>query len=83
MRCKRSARCARGAASLARVGQEGKDGAPFGPHRGALVIGLSSVRHTMFLQWCPEIADNGQRAKLPENPSNVTLAGRNGKLING
>jgi len=33
--------------------------------------------------WCPEIADNRHRAKLPENPSNIVLSGQNAKLING
>ena len=32
---------------------------------------------------CLEIADNRAKAKLPENPVNITLSGQNGKLING
>ena len=30
-----------------------------------------------------EIADSRAKAKLPENPVNITLSGQNGKLING
>ena len=41
------------------------------------------VRHTIPPWWCPEIADNRHRAKLPENQSNIALSGQNGKLING
>jgi hypothetical protein len=32
---------------------------------------------------CPEHVDNGHRAKLPENSSNITLSGQNDKIING
>jgi hypothetical protein len=29
------------------------------------------------------MADNGNGAKLRENPTNIALSGQNGKLING
>jgi hypothetical protein len=41
------------------------------------------VTHILPPQWCPEIADNRCRAKLPENSSNIALSGQKGKLING
>ena len=41
------------------------------------------VRHTSVPSWRPGIVDNRYRAKLPENPSNITLSGQNDKLING
>jgi hypothetical protein len=37
------------------------------------------VRHMIPPWWCPEIADNRHRAKLPENQSNIALSGQNGK----
>jgi len=41
------------------------------------------VRHIRTPSQCPEHVDNGHRAKLPENPSNITLSGQNDKIING
>jgi hypothetical protein len=41
------------------------------------------VRHAKPPSWRPEIADNGHRANLTENPSNITLSGKKSKLING
>jgi hypothetical protein len=41
------------------------------------------VRHTRFPSWRPEIADNRHRAKLPENPTIITLSGQKCQLING
>ena len=35
------------------------------------------------LSWCPVIAGNGDRAKLPENPANRGLSGQNGFIISG
>jgi hypothetical protein len=34
-------------------------------------------------RWCPQIADNRHRTKLPENQFNIALSWQNGKLING
>jgi hypothetical protein len=41
------------------------------------------VRHRGFPSWRPASADNGHWAKLPENPANIALSGKNGKIING
>ena len=41
------------------------------------------VEHIRAPSWRLEMADNGHRAKLPENPANIVLSGQNGKLING
>jgi hypothetical protein len=41
------------------------------------------VRHISTPSPCPEHGDNGHRAKLPENSSNITLSGQNDKIING
>jgi hypothetical protein len=40
-------------------------------------------RHILLRGGGGEIADNTHRAKLPENPSNITLSRQNGKLISG
>jgi hypothetical protein len=37
------------------------------------------ARHMIPPWWCPEIADNGHRAKLPESQFNIALSGQNGK----
>lgn len=37
------------------------------------------VRHIRSPSERLEIADNGQGAKLPENPTDITLSGQNGK----
>ena len=37
------------------------------------------VRHTIPLWWCPEIADNRHRAKLPDNQPNIALSEQNGQ----
>jgi hypothetical protein len=41
------------------------------------------IRHIRSPSWHPAILDNGHRAKLPENPSNITLSGQNDQIING
>jgi hypothetical protein len=45
--------------------------------------GKLMVPDTLPPQWCPEIAANRQRAKVPENSANIALSGQNGKIING
>src|SRR4029450_7544417 len=39
------------------------------------------VRHITSASWCLASADNVHRAKLPENPANITLSGLKGLLI--
>jgi hypothetical protein len=49
-------------------------------------VGLLTCRRVRPIRspsWCPKITDNGHRAKLPENPTNIVLSGQNGQLING
>jgi hypothetical protein len=41
------------------------------------------VRHMGFRNSALKRADNGNGAKLRENPANIGLSGQNGKLING
>jgi predicted metalloprotease len=41
------------------------------------------VRHMRAPFWRLESADKRHRAKLPENPANITLSGQKGLLING
>jgi hypothetical protein len=41
------------------------------------------VKHIRSPSWRPQSADNGYRAKMPENPINIALSGQNDKLING
>jgi hypothetical protein len=36
-------------------------------------------RHMIPPWWCPGIADNRHRAKLPENQSHIVLSGQNDK----
>ena len=37
------------------------------------------VRYKRSPSWGPQLADNGHGAKLPENPTNITLSGQNDK----
>jgi len=39
---------------------------------------LRRVRHIRSPSWRPAIVDNGQWAKMPENPANMALLGQNG-----
>jgi hypothetical protein len=41
-------------------------------------------RHMNFIQSCrPDMTDNGHRAKVPENVTNIILSRKKCKLING
>jgi hypothetical protein len=41
------------------------------------------VGNTIAAEWCPEIADNKHRTRLPENQLNIGLSLQIGRLING
>jgi hypothetical protein len=41
------------------------------------------IGHTIPPWWCPEIADNRHRAKLPENPPKLAVSEHIGQFTNG
>jgi hypothetical protein len=61
---------------LRRVRQRGGRGARRILGELGLLIS-KSVKHTIPPWWCPKIADNKDRAKLPENLTNIALSGQN------
>jgi hypothetical protein len=46
----------------------------------AVLLISRRVRHTIPPRWCPEIADDKHRAKLPENQPNVALSRQTGQV---
>jgi hypothetical protein len=49
----------------------------FGLHWEVGLLTVRRARHITSPSERSEIADNGHRAKLPENPANISLSGQN------